>query len=109
MLETIRNGVLKKGVVTSKYPAEGYVPHDGFLGMPVVDGNKCASHKICEEVCPTNAIRVHPSRLEIDLGRCVFCGECAVSCPEGAMTMSKEFELAARERKELVRTYAINR
>jgi NADH-quinone oxidoreductase B subunit len=40
----------------------------------------------------------------VDDGRCIFCGECAEASADGAVQMSKQFELAAVERKELVAT-----
>ena len=106
MLETIRNGLMK-GVVTDHYPDVPYVPYDGHHGMPVVNEAKCRSDKACEKACPTAAIQVASDRLSIDLGLCIFCGECARACPHQAITMSKEFELASKRREGLVRTYAI--
>jgi formate hydrogenlyase subunit 6/NADH:ubiquinone oxidoreductase subunit I len=107
MLETIRKGVLKKGVVTDRYPYVPYMPYDGHLGMPMVDEAKCTSDKVCEQVCPTTAIRFAPGQLSIDLGLCIFCGECARRCPHQAIIMSKEFELASKRREGLVRFYVV--
>jgi formate hydrogenlyase subunit 6/NADH:ubiquinone oxidoreductase subunit I len=107
MLKTIRNGFMKKGVVTDHYPSVPFVPHDGHMGMPVVNGAKCRADKECEEVCPTGAIQVKSDDLSIDLGLCIFCGECVRACPQQAITMSKEFELASKRREGLVRTYVI--
>ena len=107
MLRAVEQGVWKKGVVTTSYPAEPYIPYDSFLGMPLVDCGKCISHGDCVKVCPTGAITLSPGKLEIDLGLCIFCGECARSCPEHAVAMSKEFELAAKTRAMEVRSYAV--
>ncbi len=107
MLETIRNGFMKKGVVTGRYPDAPYVPYDGHLGMPLIDESKCRSDKVCEEICPTSAIHVASDHLSIDLGLCIFCGECARACQHRAMTMSKEFELASKRREGLVRVYVL--
>ena len=109
MLETIRKGVLRKGVVTSRYPMERYEPHDGHMGMPAVDVARCALHARCASVCPTGAIVVRGSSLDIDLGACIFCGECARACPEGAMRMTKEFELASCTRRGEVRSHDVRR
>ena len=104
MLKVIDKGVRKKGVVTTNYPAEEYLPFDGYLGAPVLDPSKCTFLRECERVCPTEAINKVEGLLQIDLSRCIFCGACARACQNGAMSMSKDFELAARSRKGMVRS-----
>lgn len=37
--------------------------------------------------------------------RCMFCGQCAESCPRNAITMTKEFELADYSREKMVYEY----
>jgi Ni,Fe-hydrogenase III small subunit len=46
----------------------------------------------------------------VDYGRCVFCGLCADATPDGSVQMTREFELATRNRLRLVNTaeYALN-
>ncbi len=99
------------GVVTNSFPETVSEPPDGFKGKPVIDYPRCTELDRCASVCPTNAIRVHtpkddpsvPSNethLSISYGDCIFCGECAVACPDG-ITMSKEFLLANSKKEEL--------
>jgi Ni,Fe-hydrogenase III small subunit len=38
----------------------------------------------------------------VDLGRCIFCTDCARACPEGALDYSRDYRLAVRERADLV-------
>jgi formate hydrogenlyase subunit 6/NADH:ubiquinone oxidoreductase subunit I len=38
----------------------------------------------------------------VDLGRCLVCGLCAEACPNEALTMAPDYELAALERGDLV-------
>ena len=38
----------------------------------------------------------------MDYGLCIFCGLCAETEPRGAVRVTREFELAARDRKHLV-------
>lgn len=57
--------------------------------------------------CPSAAIRVIDGgegrwTWELDDSRCVFCGLCAEVCPERALTMSNEYELAVRDAADLV-------
>src|SRR5208283_6127533 len=47
---------------------------DMFRGRPVITEAKVDTDKLVE-VCPTYAISAGPVR--IDLGKCLFCGECA--------------------------------
>jgi Ni,Fe-hydrogenase III small subunit len=53
--------------------------------------------------CPTGALAQGPDRaLRIDLGKCLFCGDCTAACPTGAISFSNDYRLAARNREDLV-------
>ena len=101
MLRILVNA-LRTGVVTTRYPAEPSVPPDRFRGAPVL---RPGSHLPPPAVCPTGAIseRVDEGgrHVELDLARCVFCGRCAEDPWAGAITIGREFELAARSRADL--------
>jgi len=109
MFRWYTKGVMKKGVVTGDYPNQPYVPYDGFMGMPEVDVHVCRMDKTCVEVCPTGAIDEGYNTISIDMGKCIFCGECARHCPEKAIKMSKKFELAAKQGQDLKVVYRIDR
>ena len=74
-----------------------------FRGRPVVDpaacGEGCAA---CADACPTEAI-LDPGRpsMRVDLGRCLFCGDCATACPPGALRFTQDHRLSARTREAL--------
>ncbi len=73
----------------------------GFAGRPVVDGVACqAGCAACVEVCGTQAIQLDPVRL--DLGRCVFCQDCAVVCPVKKIQFTPDTHLAASTAEGLV-------
>jgi Ni,Fe-hydrogenase III small subunit len=40
--------------------------------------------------------------LRLDMGRCLFCTECTSACPAGAVTLTQEYRLAAKNREDLV-------
>jgi Ni,Fe-hydrogenase III small subunit/formate hydrogenlyase subunit 6/NADH:ubiquinone oxidoreductase subunit I len=101
MLRILVNA-LRTGVVTTRYPAEPSVPPERFRGAPVL---RPGSHLPPAAVCPTGALseRLDAGRrhVALDLARCVFCGRCAEDPWAGAITMGRDFELAARRRDDL--------
>ncbi len=101
MLRIILNA-LRTGVVTTRYPAEPSVPPDRFRGAPVLRPGSCLPPPA---VCPAGALSEHLDAgrrdVALDLARCVFCGRCAEDPWAGAVTMGRDFELAARTRSDL--------
>jgi NADH-quinone oxidoreductase subunit I len=104
---------------TLQYPEERDVPLSHFRGMPALvtdqDGRtKCVACKLCEYVCPPNAILIEareiegrrvekgPKNFEINMLRCIMCGFCEEVCPEEAIFLTEKFELAAGSRDELI-------
>jgi Ni,Fe-hydrogenase III small subunit len=71
-----------------------------FRGRPVITRSE-VDGTVLSELCPTKAISVNPVR--IDLGKCTFCGECAIQFPE-KITFTKDYKLSANERERLVVT-----
>ncbi|MGV8059481.1 MAG: NADH-quinone oxidoreductase subunit NuoB [Smithellaceae bacterium] len=91
---------LKQKNRTIPYPKGTPVLPDRFRGLPVTDPSKCTSHcQICIDACPTAALQ---QGLIIDLGRCLFCNKCVAACPNGAISFSQEYRLAARTRSDLI-------
>jgi len=101
MLRILLNA-LRTGVVTTRYPAEASVPPERYRGAPVL---RAGSGLPPTAVCPAGALSEHfdsgRRRVDLDLARCVFCGRCADDPWAGAITMGREFELAARTRSDL--------
>jgi Ni,Fe-hydrogenase III small subunit/formate hydrogenlyase subunit 6/NADH:ubiquinone oxidoreductase subunit I len=105
----------QQGYRTLAFP-DGPAPPlpERFRGRPELDAGKCKRGcRDCAEVCPTDAIRFAgdeesgPGRPEqaaaqIDLGRCLFCDDCRVACPEGALVYSRDYRLATRARGDLL-------
>lgn len=69
-----------------------------FRGRPVISGVQVDTLKLVS-VCPANAILPYPVR--IDLGRCVFCGECALEFPD-KVKFTRDYKLASNRRENLV-------
>jgi Ni,Fe-hydrogenase III small subunit/ferredoxin len=94
---------LKQGHRTIAYPAQEPTLPDRFRGLPVVDASKCPDDcRACVDACPTNAIAIDGKQVRLDLGRCLFCTDCVLACPEGAIRYTQEYRLATRTREDLV-------
>lgn len=53
-----------------------------------VDQKKCSGCRICNDLCPFNAILFHEDQMvsEINKALCQGCGTCVAACPAGAIT-----------------------
>jgi len=78
-------------VTTSKVPGI-------FRGRPVISIEKVNETELVE-LCPTNAISINP--VSIDLGKCTFCGECAIAFPN-KIKFTTDYKIAANERQKLI-------
>jgi formate hydrogenlyase subunit 6/NADH:ubiquinone oxidoreductase subunit I len=47
-------------------------------------------------------IERYPEAFDIDMSRCMFCGLCEEACPEEAIVMSREVELAGYDRASML-------
>jgi Ni,Fe-hydrogenase III small subunit/NAD-dependent dihydropyrimidine dehydrogenase PreA subunit len=73
----------------------------GFRGKPVIGAAPCETGcGACVAACPTEAITLDP--VQLDLGRCVMCGDCAPACPIGKLSFSSDFKLASTDRNGLI-------
>lgn len=118
--EVIKNLFTKP--VTSAYPFEKVKPDAKFRGQIKFKPTLCVGCQLCVRNCPANAIKIiqiNPQdkptilpdgkvlpvlrkfKCEIDLGRCIFCGQCADSCFKKAIYSSQDFELASIDKKDL--------
>jgi len=89
---------------TVAYPAAPPALPERFLGAPCLQPDPCASDcSACIAACPTAALaRDSDGTLQLDLGRCLFCAECAAACPHNAIQFTREHSLAARKRDDLI-------
>ena len=70
-----------------------------FRGRPVISILKKVDESKLRDLCPVNAILINP--VSIDLGKCTFCGECAMQFPEKIM-FTRDYKIAANERESLI-------
>ncbi len=80
----------------------------GFRGAPLIGAAPCESGcEACRDACHVQAITLRPAdtqQVEIDLGRCVMCGDCAPVCPPHKLSFTNAFRLASGDRAGLVTT-----
>jgi len=58
-----------------------------ILLLSQVDETLCNGDRICENVCPTGAIKVTEKKARVDENRCLACMKCLDACPENAVTL----------------------
>jgi Ni,Fe-hydrogenase III small subunit len=73
-----------------------------FKGRPVISASTEITEQIIEELvnlCPTHAISAGP--LQIDLGKCAFCGECERQFPS-IIKFTKDYKISSGNREGLI-------
>jgi Ni,Fe-hydrogenase III small subunit/formate hydrogenlyase subunit 6/NADH:ubiquinone oxidoreductase subunit I len=93
-------------LVTIGYPHAPAQISEHFRGAPEFEFSSWRDARPAADACPTGAIAIEESaghrRVIADYGRCIFCGECAVADNSGAVKITRDFELAVRDRGDLV-------
>lgn len=103
--------------VTLNYPFEKGALSVRFRGEHVLRrysfGEECCiACKLCEAVCPAQAITIEnearldgsrrTSRYDIDMTKCIFCGFCQQACPVDAVVEGPNSEFSTESREELL-------
>ena len=98
-----------KPKVTINYPFEKGVLSPRFRGEHVLrryesGEERCIACKLCEAVCPAQAITIEAepredgsrktTRYDIDMTKCIYCGYCQESCPVDAIVEGPNYEFA---------------
>lgn len=100
MLKTLKNR-FEQGYRTSAYPAAPVTLAPRYRGRPCIDPQAPADIvERCAGACPQGAIDGQHRR--IDLGRCVFCGDCERISGGRFVTFTQDFELAVAQKDHLL-------
>jgi NADH-quinone oxidoreductase subunit I len=102
--------------LTIQYPEEKTPLSPRFRGLHALrrypnGEERCIGCKLCEAVCPAQAITIETAeradgtrrttRYDIDLTKCIFCGFCEESCPVDSIVESNIFEYHGETRGDL--------
>ncbi len=100
MLSIIRER-LRQGHRTGKFPKEQPRLPERFRGRPqCAEGLSPQTRALAVASCPFSALNGNDGKLQVDLGRCLFCADCP-AVAQGAMTFGNDYRLATRRREDL--------
>ena len=119
-----------KKPITLEYPDERWPMPDGFRGILHNRQEDCIGCLACARACPVDCIHIETykrdkedygltsdgtkislwvPRFDIDLALCMVCGLCTEVCPTECLTMTKEYELAVDDKKQMYLEFALER
>jgi NADH-quinone oxidoreductase subunit I len=106
-----------KRKVTIDYPYEKGPVSPRFRGEHMLrryenGEERCISCKLCEAVCPAQAITIEgdprddgsrrTSKYDIDMTKCIYCGYCQEACPVDAIVEGPNLEFSTETHEELL-------
>ena len=103
--------------ITVQFPEEKTPLSPRFRGLHALrryenGEERCIACKLCEAICPAQAITIEAgprrndgtrrtTRYDIDMVKCIYCGLCQEACPVDAIVEGPNFEFATETREEL--------
>lgn len=109
-----------KRKVTIQYPEESVPVSPRFRGMLALrrypnGEERCIACKLCEAVCPANAITIEAgpravdgsrrtTKYEVDAFKCINCGFCEEACPVDSIVLTNEMHYHIAKRGDNILT-----
>jgi NAD(P)H-quinone oxidoreductase subunit I len=95
---------------TQLYPVERISPPERYRGVLSYDPSTCSGCSLCVKDCPADAIELvilHRAAKQYVFkyrkDRCIYCGQCVVSCKMNCLAMSsQDWEHASLDQNFLV-------
>ena len=105
MIKEVLMNYFKKPA-TNMYPYQALDMPAKYRGKLNFSPEKCVGCRLCMRDCPSNAITINKigeKQFEavIDLGKCIYCGQCVDSCFKKALEITNNVELAQLDSKKL--------
>jgi NADH dehydrogenase (ubiquinone) Fe-S protein 8 len=106
-----------KPKVTINYPFEKGPLSTRFRGEHLLrrypsGEERCIACKLCEAICPAQAITIEAearedgsrrtTRYDIDMTKCIYCGFCQEACPVDAIVEGPNLEFSTETHEELL-------
>ncbi len=105
--------------ITVQFPEERTPISPRFRGLHALrrypnGEERCIACKLCEAVCPANAITIESemrddgtrrtTMYDVDLFKCIFCGFCEEACPVDAIVETQIFDYVFESRQGSIMT-----
>ena len=114
MALTLKYFFKKKATINYPYERQALSPRfrgEHGLRRYANGEERCIACKLCEAICPAQAITIEAepredgarrtTRYDIDMVKCIYCGFCQEACPVDAIVEGPNFEFATETREEL--------
>ena len=104
--------------VTVQFPEEKTPQGPRFRGLHALrrypnGEERCIACKLCEAICPAQAITIEAGprrndgtrrtvRYDIDMVKCIYCGLCQEACPVDAIVEGPNMDFSTETREELI-------
>ena len=101
---------LFKKPVTINYPNGALELVDNYRGKLTYNSADCTGCGLCVRHCPAGAIKIinvgtkqdRKMKAELNVARCIFCGQCVDSCFKKCLSYSQKIDLSSLNKGDLV-------
>ena len=99
-----------KKPATISYPNGALELVDNYRGKLTYNPAACFGGGLCVRHCPAGAIKIinvgtkqdRQMKAELNVARCIFCGQCVDSCVKKCLSYSQKIDLSSLNKDDLV-------